>query len=84
MDRVEARTGELVTSTGGSLPTLIAAGGEQTAWRYVEFFTVNIRNPNTRAAYSTTPGLLEAGVVTNNCLLDNLHTSGPTCALRAT
>jgi integrase/recombinase XerD len=34
------------------LPTLIANAGEQAAWRFVEFFTVNIRNQNTRAAYS--------------------------------
>jgi hypothetical protein len=25
--------------------------GEQASWRYVEFFTVHIRNPNTRRAY---------------------------------
>jgi hypothetical protein len=29
------------------VPALIAAAG---AWRYVEFFTANIRNPNTRRA----------------------------------
>ena len=25
--------------------------GDEAAWRYVEFFTANIRNPNTRRAY---------------------------------
>jgi site-specific recombinase XerD len=30
---------------------LIADLGDQAAWRYVEFFTANIRNPNTRRAY---------------------------------
>jgi hypothetical protein len=34
------------------LPALIAGAGEKGAWRFVEFFTVNIRNRNTRAAYS--------------------------------
>jgi integrase/recombinase XerD len=34
-----------------SLPPMIARAGEKAAWRYVEFFTVNIRNVNTRAAY---------------------------------
>ncbi len=29
------------------MPPLIADLGEQAAWRYVEFFTANIRNPNT-------------------------------------
>jgi integrase/recombinase XerD len=35
---------------GPGLPALIAGAGERAAWRFVEFFTVNIRNPNTRAA----------------------------------
>jgi len=34
------------------VPALIAAAGEQASWRYVEFFTANIRNPNTRRAYA--------------------------------
>ncbi len=33
------------------LPALIQTAGERAAWRFLEFFTVNIRNPNTRAAY---------------------------------
>ncbi len=34
------------------VPALTAAEGERTVRRYVEFFTANIRNPNTRAAYA--------------------------------
>jgi Phage integrase, N-terminal SAM-like domain len=34
------------------VPALIADLGDQAAWRYVEFFSVNIRNPNTRRAYA--------------------------------
>jgi site-specific recombinase XerD len=34
------------------IPNLIAAAGDQAAWRYVDFFTANIRNPNTRRAYA--------------------------------
>jgi hypothetical protein len=34
------------------VPALIANLGEPGAWRYVEFFTANIRNPNTRRAYA--------------------------------
>ena len=34
------------------VPALIADAGEPAAWRYVEFFTANIRNPNTRRAYA--------------------------------
>src|ERR1035438_4825781 len=39
-------------SSGLTVPAVIAASGEKAAWRFVEFFTANIRNPNTRAAYS--------------------------------
>jgi hypothetical protein len=31
---------------------LIADLGDEAAWRYVEFFIANIRNPNTRRAYA--------------------------------
>ena len=34
------------------VPALIAAAGDAASWRYVEFFTANIRNPNTRRAYA--------------------------------
>src|ERR1700689_1518463 len=37
------------------LPALIAAAGERAA-RFLEFFTVNIRNGNTRAAYARAAG----------------------------
>ncbi len=43
----------LTSLLGGALiPALIADAGEQAAWRYVDFFTANIRNPNTRRAYA--------------------------------
>jgi site-specific recombinase XerD len=34
------------------IPALIANEGDQASWRYVDFFTANIRNPNTRRAYA--------------------------------
>jgi integrase/recombinase XerD len=40
----------------GGLPALIAAAGERTAWRFVEFFTATIRNPHTREAYARAVG----------------------------
>src|ERR1039458_8345707 len=43
-------------SSGPELPALIAGAGERAAWRFVEFFTVNIRNKNTRAAYARAAG----------------------------
>ena len=36
----------------GLIPALIADAGDQAAWRYIDFFTANIRNPNTRRAYA--------------------------------
>lgn len=39
-------------SPGAVVPLLVAASGDTASWRYVEFFTANIRNPNTRRAYA--------------------------------
>ena len=38
------------------MPALIAEAGDRTARRFVEFFTANIRNKNTRAAYGRAVG----------------------------
>lgn len=38
------------------MPAQIAAAGERAAWRFIEFFTANIRNPNTRRAYGRAVG----------------------------
>lgn len=35
-----------------NLPAMITRAGEKASWRFVEFFTANIRNRNTRAAYA--------------------------------
>ena len=42
----------IVTGTDTLIPVQVAAAGEHAAIRFVEFFTANIRNPNTRAAYA--------------------------------
>jgi hypothetical protein len=42
--------------SGVLLPVLIAGAGERAAIRFLEFFTVNIRNRNTRAAYARAAG----------------------------
>jgi hypothetical protein len=41
---------ELVLFAGNTLPTLIDAAGDNARTRFLEFFTANIRNPNTRRA----------------------------------
>lgn len=49
----EIAPGALAELPGSHLvPALIADAGEQAAWRYIDFFTANIRNPNTRRAYA--------------------------------
>ena len=49
---VVAATGLPTQADTYRVPALIAALGDQAAWRYVEFFTANIRNPHTRRAYA--------------------------------
>jgi site-specific recombinase XerD len=44
-------------NTAGALPALVARAGKGGARRFLEFFTVNIRNPNTRAAYARAAAL---------------------------
>src|ERR1700690_1082791 len=47
------RPGALTPSDETHLvPALIADAGDPAAWRYLEFFIANIRNPNTRRAYA--------------------------------
>jgi hypothetical protein len=47
-----------VNQTGGVvLPALITHAVEKAEWRFLEFFTVNIRNKNTRAAYGQAAGV---------------------------
>jgi hypothetical protein len=41
---------ELVLFTGNTLPTLIDNARDTARIRFLEFFTANIRNPNTRRA----------------------------------
>ena len=45
-----------VVSPPAFVPLLIASSGERASWRYIEFFTANIRNPNTRRAYARACG----------------------------
>jgi integrase/recombinase XerD len=48
---------EIIASPSAPVvPALIATAGEKASWRFLEFFTVNIRNRNTRAAYGQAAG----------------------------
>src|ERR1051326_2259564 len=49
--------GPLATLVEGQVvPMLVAAVGDAAGWRYIEFFTANIRNPHTRRAYARACG----------------------------
>ena len=51
------RLGALTPLPHGQLiPALIVDAGDQASWRYIDFFTSNIRNPNTRRAYARACG----------------------------
>src|SRR5690348_9345238 len=43
---------ELARAGFDRLPSAVLRAGEGASWRFVEFFTANIRNKNTRAAYA--------------------------------
>ena len=46
----------LAAPAGAMVPAVIANAGDRAGRRFVEFFTANIRNPNTRAAYARAIG----------------------------
>lgn len=53
-EMIPARRG--AAETGAQLPALISREGQGASKRFMEFFTVNIRNPNTRLAYAKAVG----------------------------
>jgi site-specific recombinase XerC len=42
---------QIVAINSSALPALVAAAGERTRIRFLEFFAANVRNPHTRRAY---------------------------------
>lgn len=48
VEKPRTRSAEVLAS----VPALIAGAGDRAAWRFLEFFTANIRNKNTRRAYA--------------------------------
>ena len=49
---IPTKTSQTQEGETPQLPSIITNGGDGTARRFVEFFAVNIRNPNTRRAYA--------------------------------
>lgn len=56
-----------------ALPAIIAAAGEQACRRFIEFFTANIRNRNTRSAYAHAIGRFLGWCDANRLSLSNLE-----------
>ena len=48
---VTSNSAEIVSYDTNLVPALFAQAGDQATYKFIEFFTANIRNPNTRAAY---------------------------------
>jgi integrase/recombinase XerD len=51
-DLIPTPSRQLARSGLDRLPGVVARAGEKAVWRFLEFFTANIRNKNTRAAYA--------------------------------
>ncbi|MDR3489794.1 MAG: tyrosine-type recombinase/integrase [Bradyrhizobium sp.] len=62
------------------MPALIAAAGDRASYRFLEFFTAQIRNPNTRRSYAKVVGdfliWLEMRGVTSISHATSLHVAG--------
>ena len=43
---------QIVSGGLDQVPRLVVVAGDRARWRFIEFFTANIRNPNTRRAYA--------------------------------
>src|ERR1039458_3998658 len=48
---ISKRDGELITGGAAGVPAVVLSAGKKAGLRFIEFFTANIRNPNTRRAY---------------------------------
>ncbi len=68
---------QLAPIIANRVPAVIAAGGEKAAYRFLEFFTAQIRNPHTRRAYARTAheffAWLEAHGVTQLTAIESVH-----------
>jgi site-specific recombinase XerD len=63
----------LGAETSAQLPALISREGRRTSKRFLEFFAVNIRNPNTRIAYAKAVGQFLAWCDERGRVLDSIE-----------
>ena len=68
---------QLAPITASRAPALVAAAGARASYRFLEFFTAQIRNPHTRRAYARAAGeffdWLEAKGVTQLAAIESVH-----------
>jgi integrase/recombinase XerD len=68
---------QLVALAASNAPAFIAAAGDRAAYRFLEFFTAQIRNPHTRRAYVRAVGgfwtWLEAYGVSSIAAVGSIH-----------
>src|SRR3954464_11797991 len=71
------RMTQLATRGAPNAPPLISAAGERAAYRFLEFFTAQIRNPHTRRAYVRAVGAfcawLEAHGIPSIAAVGSIH-----------
>jgi hypothetical protein len=65
--------GKLTRAGFAGLPAMIARAGERTAWRFLEFFTANIRNRKTRLAYAQAIGAFFHWCEWRHVALEQIH-----------
>lgn len=63
----------LVIIGSENLPEIIVNSGSQASFRFIEFFTAQIRNPNTRRAYHTAVTQFFHWCHSNNLELQDIH-----------
>jgi site-specific recombinase XerD len=69
----------LASVTASRAPALITTAGARASYRFLEFFTAQIRNPHTRRAYARAAAeffdWLEAKGVTQLTAIESVHTA---------
>jgi site-specific recombinase XerD len=71
---VRVANGDISATGTVKLPALIASAGERASRRFIEFFTANIRNRNTRQAYALAIGRFLDWCEANALSLNTLET----------
>jgi site-specific recombinase XerD len=70
---LSTRVNALTSSASHTLPALINQAGEEAQYRFIEFFTATIRNPNTRRAYHTAISQFFSWAHSKQLTLDTLN-----------